>query len=121
MNTSRRKLGWSRRRDRVRRRIRGDAKRPRLNVYRSEKHIYAQVIDDVTGTTLAAASTLSPDFKALSIKSWGREAATKVGELLAAKALARDVKTVVFDRNGFLYHGRIKAVAEGARGAGLEF
>lgn len=121
MSTSKRKIGWSRRRDRVRRRVRGSALRPRLNVYRSERHIYAQIIDDVSGTTLAAASTLSADFKSLKLKSWGREAATKIGELVAAKALARDVKAVVFDRNGFLYHGRIKAVAEGARGAGLEF
>ena len=73
----------------IRKRVSGDTLRPRLSVFRSAEHIYAQVIDDVTGTTLAAASTLSPDFKALSIKSWGREAATKVGELLAAKALAR--------------------------------
>ena len=121
MSTNKRKVGWSRRRDRVRRRVRGDAVRPRLNVYRSERHIYAQVIDDVSGTTLAAASTLCAEFRSLNIKSWGREAASKVGELIAAKALARDVKAVVFDRNGFLYHGRIKAVAEGARGAGLEF
>jgi len=121
MSTNKRKIGWSRRKDRVRRSVRGSAQRPRLNVYRSERHIYAQVIDDVSGITLAAASTLSADFKALNMKSWGREAAAKVGELVAAKALARDVKAVVFDRNGFLYHGRIKAVAEGARGAGLEF
>ena len=113
MTTSKKKVGWSRRKDRVRRQVRGDAIRPRLNVYRSERHIYAQVIDDVSGTTLAAASTVGSEFRALNVKSWGREAATKVGELVAAKALARDVKTVVFDRNGFLYHGRIKRVRGG--------
>ncbi len=115
------KLGWTRRKERVRRRVRGDGARPRLNVYRSEKHVYAQVIDDASGATLVAASTLSPEFKALQIKSWDTQAAEKVGELVAAKALARSLKSVVFDRNGFLYHGRVKAVADGARKAGLEF
>jgi large subunit ribosomal protein L18 len=121
MTTNKKKIGWGRRRERVRRKVRGDGLRPRLNVYRSERHIYAQIIDDVSGNTIVATSTLSADFKALSLKSWGRDAATRVGELLASKALARDVKAVVFDRNGFLYHGRIKAVADGARSAGLEF
>ncbi len=121
MNTNRKKLGWSRRRDRVRRKVRGAAERPRLTVYRSEKHIYAQVIDDVTGRTLVAASSLSPEIRGAAVKSWGKEAAAKVGELVAAKALAREIKAVVFDRNGFLYHGRIQAVADGARKAGLAF
>lgn len=115
------KLGWARRQSRVRRHLRGDTQRPRLNVYRSEKHIYAQVIDDTSGSTMAAASTLSPEFRALGLATSDIAAATKVGELLATKALARSIKSVVFDRNGFLYHGRVKAVAEGARKAGLDF
>ncbi|MFN7955490.1 MAG: 50S ribosomal protein L18 [bacterium] len=121
MNTNRKKLGWSRRRDRVRRKVRGASGRPRLSVYRSEKHIYAQVIDDVTGTTLVAASSLSPEIRGAGVKPWGKEAAAKVGELVAARALAREISAVVFDRNGFLYHGRIQAVADGARKAGLAF
>ena len=101
--------------------VRGTAERPRLNVFKTARHIYAQVIDDSRGVTLAAASTLSPELK-VQPKGKGKvEAAQRVGALLAEKAMSRQVKKVVFDRNGFLYHGRIKALAEAAREKGLDF
>lgn len=95
--------------------------RPRLSIFRSPRHIYAQVIDDFQGKTLASASTLSPEIRTK--KSYGGNvaAAKKVGELIAAKALANGVKKVAFDRGGYQYHGRVKALAEAAREAGLEF
>lgn len=106
---------------RVRKKIFGNAERPRLNVYRSLKHIYAQLIDDNSGHTLIYASTLDPALKG-QIKSTGnKEAARMVGELLAKRALEQGIEQVVFDRGGFLYHGRIKALAEGARNMGLKF
>jgi large subunit ribosomal protein L18 len=104
---------------RVRTKVFGTAERPRLNVYRSNKHIYAQVIDDVKAVTLVSASTLD---KELNLESTGNvEAAQKVGELVAKRALEKGIKTVVFDRGGYLYHGRVKALADAAREAGLEF
>ena len=104
---------------RVRRYITGSAERPRLAVYRSNKHIYAQLIDDVAGHTLAAASTLDA---ALKDNSGGnKEAAKKVGQLLAERGKDKGVTRVVFDRGGLIYHGRVAAVAEGARESGLEF
>ena len=110
------------RKKRIRGRIEGTPDRPRLTVYRSAKHIYAQVIDDTAGVTLAAASTLSPEFKNLDEELKGKiGAAEKVGQLVAKKALEKGIKTVVFDRNGFIYHGRVRALADGARAAGLEF
>lgn len=110
-----------RRKRRVRGRIEGTAERPRLNVFRSLKHIYAQVIVDTTGNTLASASTLSPEIKG-GLRSTGNvEAAKKVGELIAKKCLERGIQKVVFDRNGYRYHGRVKALAEAARAAGLNF
>ena len=113
---------WKRRRRhlRSRRRINGSTQRPRLTVHRTLKHIYAQIIDDEAGKTLCAASTRSPECKDL--KATGNiEASKKVGELIAAKAKALGLGRVVFDRGGCLYHGRVKAVAEGARSGGLEF
>lgn len=105
---------------RVRKKIEGTQARPRLNVYRSSKHIYAQLIDDVQGVTLAAASTQDTDLKDL--KNGGNvEAARKVGELIANRAKAKGVEAVVFDRGGYLYHGRIQALADAAREAGLQF
>ena len=101
--------------------VRGAAERPRLNVFKTARHIYAQVIDDSKGTTLAAASTLSPELKAHPKGKGKVEVARRVGALIAEKALARQVNKVVFDRNGFLYHGRIKALAEAAREKGLDF
>ena len=104
---------------RVRNKIKGTALKPRLNVFRSANNIYAQVIDDVKGVTLAAASTKSPEFG----KNPGGnvEAAKKVGLLLADKAKAAGISCVVFDRGGYLYHGRVAALADGAREGGLEF
>lgn len=109
------------RKRRIRTKVHGTPERPRLTVYKSLKHIYAQVIDDTTGMTLAAASTLSPEYKALDAVKGKVGAAEKVGELVAKKALEKGITKVVFDRNGFIYHGRIRAVADGARAAGLEF
>ena len=100
---------------RARQYIFGTAERPRLNVYRSLANIYAQVINDLTGTTLASASSLGLE------KMPKQEQATKVGELIAEKAKAAGVEAVVFDRNGYLYHGRVKQLAEGARNGGLKF
>lgn len=104
---------------RVRAKLTGTAERPRLNVFRSNQHIYAQVIDDVNGVTLVSASTLDKD-PALNGTS-NIEAATKVGESVAKRAVEKGVKEVVFDRGGYLYHGRVKALAEAAREAGLQF
>ncbi|HET6954709.1 MAG TPA: 50S ribosomal protein L18 [Acidimicrobiales bacterium] len=107
-----------RRHARVRKQVRGSAERPRLAVFRSNKHISAQVIDDRTGSTVAAASTYEPDLRA---GSSNKDAAAKVGRLVAERAKDAGVERVVFDRGGFLYHGRVAAVAEAAREAGLEF
>ena len=107
------------RHSRVRRKISGTAARPRLNVYRSSKHIYAQLIDDVNGVTIASASTMDKAFE--SDSKADSVAAAKVGELIAKKAGEKDVKLVVFDRGGYLFHGRVKALAEAARENGLEF
>lgn len=106
---------------RVRKKIFGTPERPRLSVYRSLRHIYAQIIDDTEGHTLVAASTLDPALKSVLTSTGNKEAAFKVGELLARKALERGIKKVVFDRGGNIYHGRIAALAEGARAGGLEF
>jgi large subunit ribosomal protein L18 len=106
---------------RVRKKISGTQERPRLSVFRSAKHIYAQLIDDVSGTTLASASTVDKEL-AGQIKNGGNvEAARKVGELIAKRAKAKGFEKVVFDRGGYLYHGRIQALADAAREAGLEF
>lgn len=109
------------RKKRVRACIKGTAERPRLNVFRSLKHIYAQVVLDTKGETLASASTLSPELKGSLKYSGNIEAAKKVGELIAKKCLERGIKKVVFDRNGYLYHGRVKALADAARSGGLIF
>ncbi len=116
-----RKSRSRRRRVRVRKKIFGTLDRPRLSVHRSNKHIYAQMIDDVTGRTLVSASTLSRELRA-SLKSTKTvEAATLVGTLLARRAREAQVTRVVFDRNQYRYHGRVKALAEAARQGGLEF
>jgi large subunit ribosomal protein L18 len=93
--------------------------RPRLSVFRSGRHIYAQVIDDLAGETVAAASTNEKDSKVA--KSWNTEAAKAVGKVIAERAIAKGVKQVVFDRGGYIYHGRVKALADAAREGGLEF
>lgn len=94
---------------------------PRLSVFRSNNHIYAQVIDDVKGVTLAAASSLSKEFDAKKIKGYDVESASRVGALVAEKAKKAGVKKVVFERGGYIYHGRVKALAEAAREGGLQF
>lgn len=106
---------------RVRKNVFGTAERPRLAVFRSLNHIYAQVINDELGVTLAAASSLDPEFKATGFSGGNIEGASKVGELVAKRALEKGVSDVVFDRGGNLYHGRIAAIAEAAREAGLNF
>jgi len=122
MNTQRVKAtGRSRRKQRVRKRVFGEAGRPRLSVFRSQNHIYAQIIDDVAGNTIVAASTLSKELHGKIKKSGNIEAARHVGALLGEKAKATGVTQVVFDRNGYRYHGRAKALAEAARKAGLKF
>ena len=104
---------------RVRTKLSGTAARPRLNVFRSSKHMYAQIIDDVNGVTIVSASTLD---KELNLESTGNvDAATKVGELVAKRAVEKGITSVVFDRGGYLYHGRVKALADAARENGLEF
>lgn len=109
----------ARRKASIRKKVEGSVERPRLSVYRSLSHIYAQVIDDISGKTLAAASTLSPELK--DGKGKKKDQAKEVGHLIAKKCQAAKIEAVVFDRNGFMYHGRIAAVAEGAREGGLKF
>jgi large subunit ribosomal protein L18 len=109
---------------RQRKRVNGTVERPRLSVFRSEAHIYAQVIDDLAGRTLVSASSVEPDIKAKFEKDGrgsNRAGAAVVGKVIAERLLEQGIKQVVFDRGGFLYHGRVKAVAEAAREAGLEF
>jgi len=105
----------------VRKRIQGTAERPRMAVFRSLNHIYAQVINDDLGITLAAASSLDAEFKAAELSGGNVEGAKKVGELIAKKALDKGITKVVYDRGGSLYHGRVAALAEAAREAGLDF
>jgi len=105
---------------RVRKKVRGTTERPRLNVFKSARHIYAQLIDDTNGSTLVAASTLSEAVDCLAATG-NTSAAILVGKEVARLALAKGVSSVVFDRNGFLYHGRIKALADSARESGLNF
>ncbi|HWA77670.1 MAG TPA: 50S ribosomal protein L18 [Polyangiaceae bacterium] len=113
--------GRERRKLRIRRRVTGTEERPRLSVYRSGRHIYAQVVLDSEGRTLAAASTLSRDLKGTLDEDAKSDAARKVGALIAKMCLAKNIEKVVFDRNGYLFHGRVKALAEAAREAGLSF
>ena len=106
---------------RVRKKVSGTTERPRLCVYRSTNHIYAQIIDDVNGTTLCAASTLEKDVAKAVAECTKTDAAKVVGKAIAEKALKLNIKAVVFDRGGYLYTGRVEALAAGAREAGLEF
>lgn len=104
---------------RVRKKIEGTTERPRLNIFRSSKHVYAQIIDDVKGVTLVSASTTE---KEVSVENGGNiDAATTIGTLIAERAKAKGIEKVVFDRSGYLYHGRVKALADAAREAGLDF
>ena len=113
-----RKLERTRRHARVRTKVSGTAERPRLCVYRSNSNLYAQIIDDVAGNTLVAASTLDKEIKT---KKSNVEAAKEVGALIAKKAAEKNIKTVVYDRGGYIFHGVVKALAEAAREGGLEF
>lgn len=106
---------------RMRNKVHGTPERPRLNVYRSLNHIYAQVIDDVNGVTLVQASTLDKDLKEKLESTSNTEAAREVGKLVAERAKDKNIESVVFDRGGYIYHGRVKELAEGAREAGLNF
>ncbi|MEJ2070673.1 MAG: 50S ribosomal protein L18 [Syntrophobacterales bacterium] len=109
------------RKSRIRKKISGSEARPRLSVFRSAKHIYAQIIDDLQGVTLVAAGTLSPEIKDTLSGLKQQEAAKEVGKLLADKAKSKGIERVIFDRNGFLYHGRVKSLAESCREHGLVF
>jgi large subunit ribosomal protein L18 len=114
-------VGRERRKLRIRKKVNGSTGRPRLTVFRSAKHIYAQVIDDSTGQTLAHASTLSKDLRGTLDDDKKVDAAKKVGALIAKICKSKKIDRVVFDRNGYLYHGRVSALAQAAREAGLEF
>jgi len=106
---------------RIRKKIRGTADRPRLSVFRSARHIYTQLVDDDSGRTLASASSLEKSFREAPVEENKAAAARRIGQLAARRAIEKGITTVVFDRNGFLYHGRVKAVSDGAREGGLIF
>lgn len=110
-----------RRRKRVRKKVAGTAEVPRLSVFRSLRHVYAQLIDDGVGVTLCSASTLEPTVRSEGTATGNTEAAARVGKLLGERAASAGIRRVVFDRNGCLYHGRVRSLAEAAREAGLEF
>ena len=114
-------MGHLRRRKRIRQKINGTGDRPRISVFRSLKHIYAQLINDELGVTIAEAATLAPELKETVSNGGNIEAAQRVGALLAQKAKQHEVQVAIFDRGGHLYHGRIKALAEAAREEGLKF
>ena len=114
-------VGRERRKLRIRQKINGTSDKPRLSVFRSAKHIYAQVVDDVAGSTVAHASTLSRDVRGVISEDSKLDAAKKVGQAIAKMLLAKGIQKVVFDRNGYLYHGRVRALADAAREAGLKF
>ena len=114
-------VGRERRKLRIRKKVHGTPERPRLSVFKSARHIYAQVVDDTTGTTLAHASTMSKDLKGTLEGDKKTDAAKKVGALIGKICKSKNIDRVVFDRNGYLYHGRVSALAQAAREAGLEF
>jgi len=116
-----RKLTRLKRHMRIRRSLRGVSERPRLCVYRSNKHIYAQIVDDTKAQTLVHASTLDPELQGKLKKPWNKESAQAVGTLVAKRAKSKGIGAVVFDRSGYIYHGRVAAVAEAARQGGLDF
>ena len=119
--TNLREVARLKRKKRIRRKVEGTVQRPRLSVFRSDKHIYAQIVNDETGMTLVSASSLSPDYKGMEQIKGKVAAAKRVGELVAQKALEKGIAKVVFDRNGFIYHGRVQALADAARQKGLDF
>ncbi len=116
-HTATRAVAREKKKLKIRKRVIGSAERPRLCIFRSSKHVYAQVIDDATGVTLVAASTLDTD----GVSGANKEACAAIGKEVAKRAVAKNIKQVVFDRNGYLYHGRVKSLAEAAREGGLEF
>lgn len=120
-NAIKRRAARQRRKRSIRKRISGTGARPRLSVFRSAKHIYAQVIDDLSGKTLASASTMEPAVRDQIAELDKSAAAAEVGKLVAARCQEKSIDTVVFDRNGYIYHGRVKSLAEGAREGGLKF
>ena len=120
-NTSLRLKSRLKRKKRIRKNIFGNQDRPRLSVFRSSKHIYAQIVDDTSGSTLVSASTLDNEFKEQKVEGKKVEIAKAVGNLIGKRAIDKGIKKIVLDRNGFLYHGRIKALSDGAREAGLKF
>ena len=117
MNVADKRIARERRRDRVRQRVRGTDQKPRLSIYRSNRHMYVQLISDESGRTLLAASTLGTEGE----KTGNKKAARELGQRVAQLCQERDIQAVVFDRNGFLYPGRVKEVADGARAGGLKF
>lgn len=119
--TNPREAGRIKRKQRIRKKVNGTPLRPRLSVFRSDKHIYAQIVDDTQGVTLVSASTLSPEYKTGEALKGKIGAAKRIGELVARKAQDKGITKVVFDRSGFIYHGRIQALADAARQAGLDF
>ncbi len=122
MATTSRAKSREKRKRRVRRKVVGTSERPRLSVFRSAKNIYAQIIDDTSFNTLVQVSTISKDVREqLKGKSGNKEGASMIGKLIAERAQEKGIKKVIFDRNGFLYHGRVKSLAEAAREGGLEF
>ncbi len=118
--TNPRAVARMKRKARIRKKISGNQQQPRMSVFRSAKHVYAQIIDDTSGVTLATASSVEKVFKEQDKFESKMAAANYIGKLLAERALDKGIKKVVFDRNGFLYHGRVKALSEGAREAGLQ-
>lgn len=121
MKTQVKHEGRVRRHVRLRKNLAGTAARPRLAVYRSNHYLYAQIIDDVTGVTLVSANSLEKELRTKFKGNTNKEAAAAVGKLIGERALAKGIKTVVFDRGGFIYHGKIKSLADAARESGLEF
>lgn len=120
-HTSQRLVSRLKRKKRIRKNIFGNQDRPRMSVFRSTKHIYAQIIDDTKGTTLVSASTLDKEFKENKVEGKKVDIAKAVGNLIGKRALDKGITKVVLDRNGFLYHGRVKSLSDGAREAGLNF
>lgn len=120
-SVNQRKMLREKRKKRIRKRITGTPERPRLTVYRSARHIYTQIIDDTRGVTLVSASTVESEVREQPKFDSKKAAAVFVGKLIAQRATSKGITSVVFDRNGFLYHGRIKAISDGAREAGLDF
>ncbi|MBF0233224.1 MAG: 50S ribosomal protein L18 [Desulfamplus sp.] len=120
-NTSEKYISRIKRKKRIRKKMTGTEERPRMSIFKSAGHIYAQVINDIQGNTIVSASTLDKEFTDTGKKGGNKEAAITIGKIVAKRALDKGVTKVVFDRNGFLYHGRVKALSDGAREVGLQF